>query len=128
MKDAHSVAGAWYITCKRVSGVKGAVMARVGQPFTCGIWTVRDGSQEEFVTRWTVLVNSAEALPGSEFFLLIQDRADAHRFISFGAWDEWETADAWRASEAFADAMRACRELCEDFRPNDSTLRVAIGT
>jgi heme-degrading monooxygenase HmoA len=63
-------------------------MSRIGQPFTCGIWTVRDGSEEEFVTRWTTLVSSAQALPGAEFFLLIQ----------------------------------------EDFRPNDSTLRVAIGT
>ena len=102
-------------------------MPRIGQPFTCGIWTVQDGREVEFVARWTALVASAEAMPGAESFLLIQDRQDAHRFISFGAWDEWATADKWRSSEAFGDAMRACRELCEDFRPNDSTLRVAIG-
>jgi quinol monooxygenase YgiN len=59
-------------------------------------------------------------------FHLIQDRQEPHRFISFGAWDEWSTADAWRSSEAFAERMRACRELCEDFRPNDSTLRAFI--
>ena len=103
-------------------------MSRLGQPFTCGIWIVRDGSEEEFVTRWTALVSSAQAFPGAEFFLLIQDRQDPHRFISFGAWDEWATADGWRGSEAFVSAMRSCRELCEDFRPNDSTLRVAVGT
>ena len=61
-------------------------MARIGQPFTCGIWTVRDGGEDEFVARWTALVSSAEAARGSESFLLIQDRADPHRFISFGAW------------------------------------------
>jgi heme-degrading monooxygenase HmoA len=88
---------------------------------------VRDGSEEEFVTRWTALVSSADAVPGAESFILIQDRQDPHRFISFGAWDDWTTADGWRASEAFVSAMSACRELCEDFRPNDSTLRVAIG-
>ena len=103
-------------------------MTRIGQPFTCGIWTVRDGSEEEFVTRWKALVGSAETLPGAESFMLIQDRQDPHRFISFGAWDEWTTADGWRSSEAFANALRACRELCEDFRSNDSTLRAAIGT
>ena len=103
-------------------------MTSIGQPFTCGIWTVRNGSQEEFVARWTTLVSSAAALPGAESFLLIQDRQDPHRFISFGAWDAWATADGWRSSEAFKDAMSACRELCEDFRPNDSTLRVAIGS
>ncbi len=70
---------------------------------------------------------SAEGVPGSETFLLIQDRADAHRFISFGTWADWAAVDTWRESEAFAGAMRACRELCDDFRPNDSTLRVAAG-
>ena len=28
-------------------------MTSIGQPYTCGIWTVRDGGEEEFVTRWT---------------------------------------------------------------------------
>jgi heme-degrading monooxygenase HmoA len=107
---------------------RGRVMNKVGQPFTCGIWTVRDGNEEEFVTRWKALVGSAEALPGAESFVLIQGRDDPHRFISFGAWDDWTSADEWRATEAFMSAMGACRELCEDFRPNDSTLRVAIGT
>jgi heme-degrading monooxygenase HmoA len=46
-------------------------MSKVGQPFTCGIWTVRDGSEEEFVTRWTALVSSADAVPGAESFILI---------------------------------------------------------
>jgi heme-degrading monooxygenase HmoA len=96
----------------------------VGQPFTCGIWTVRDGGEEEFVRRWTALVDSAES--GAELFVLIQDREDPHRFISFGAWQGWPDADGWRATEAFSNAMRACRELCDDFRPNDSTLRVLV--
>jgi heme-degrading monooxygenase HmoA len=102
-------------------------MTKIGQPYTCGIWTVRDGSEEEFVTRWTALVSSADAWPGAAF-RLIQDRQDPHRFISFGAWDDWASADGWRASDAFRDRMSGCRELCEDFRPGDSTLRVAIGT
>ena len=101
-------------------------MTSIGQPYTCGIWTVQDGSEEEFVARWTELVGSAGALSGAESFLLIQDRLDPHRFISFGAWDDWSTVDAWRSGDAFAGAMRACRELCDDFRPNDSTLRVAV--
>ena len=63
------------------------MMSKVGQPFTCEIWTVRGGSEEEFVTRWTALVSSAQALPGAESFALIQDRQDPHRFISFGAWE-----------------------------------------
>ena len=56
-------------------------MTKIGQPYTCGIWTVRDGGEEEFVTRWTALVSSADESPGGEHFLLIQDRQDPHRFI-----------------------------------------------
>ena len=99
-------------------------MATMQQPYTCGIWTVRDGSEEEFVSRWTALVESAGESGRS--FILIQGREDPHRFISFGVWDDWAAADAWRSTEAFGERMRACRELCEDFRPNDSTLRVAV--
>lgn len=102
-------------------------MTEIGQPYTCGHWTVRDGSEEEFVARWTELVSSAEALPGAGSFILIQDRQDPHLFISFGAWDDWTTANGWRESEEFTERMRACRELCEDFRPGDSTLRAAVG-
>lgn len=102
-------------------------LSRIDQPYTCGTWTVRDGSEEEFVARWTALVRSAGSLSGAESFILIQDRQDPHRFISFGAWDEWPTVDRWRSSEAFADRMRACRELCEDFRPGDSVLRASVG-
>jgi heme-degrading monooxygenase HmoA len=109
-------------------GEEGGPMTMIGQPYTCGIWTVRDGSEEEFVTRWTALVGSAGELSGAESFVLIQDRQDPHRFISFGAWDDWSSVDGWRGGEAFAERMRACRELCEDFRPGDSTLRAALGT
>ena len=101
-------------------------MTEIGQPYTCGTWTVRDGSEEEFVTRWTALVSSAKDFDGAQSFLLIQDRQDSRRFISFGAWDEWNTANEWRESEAFAQRMRACRELCDDFRPGDSTLRAVV--
>jgi heme-degrading monooxygenase HmoA len=103
-------------------------MTTIGQPYTCGIWTVREGSEEEFVKRWTELVSSAGAGPGAESFILIQGRQDPRRFVSFGAWDEWASADGWRQTEAFSERMRACRELCEDFQPGDSTLRGALGT
>jgi heme-degrading monooxygenase HmoA len=102
-------------------------MATIGQPYTSGAWTVRDGSEDEFVARWTEFVRTAvDGWPGAQSFVLIQDRGDPHRFISFGAWDDWAAVDGWRTSPAFAEHMRACRELCEDFQPGDSTLRAAL--
>ena len=46
--------------------------------------------------------------------------------LRFGISSDWDSVDTWRESDSFAGAMRACRELCVDFRPNDSTLRVAV--
>jgi heme-degrading monooxygenase HmoA len=102
-------------------------MPTIGRPYTCGIWTVRDGSEEEFVKRWTAMVQSGHGVPGSGTFTLIQDRQDRHRFISFADWEDWSVADGWRQTDAFAERMGSCRELCEDFRPNDSNLRVVLG-
>jgi hypothetical protein len=59
---------------------------------------------------------------------LIQDQNDPHKFISFGSWDGMEAANEWRSSDEFAKNMGACRELCDDFSPGDSTLRAALGT
>jgi heme-degrading monooxygenase HmoA len=101
-------------------------MAQVGQPYTSGVWTVRDGSQDEFVARWTKFVQTAAESPGAEAFVLIQDREDPRQFVSFGAWRDWDSVDAWRSSTVFAEHMGACRELCEDFRPGDSTLRAMV--
>src|SRR5438093_7810081 len=60
----------------------GGDMPRIGRLFTCGIWSVRDGSEEEFATRWTALVSSARQGTEAESFLLIPDRQDQCRFSS----------------------------------------------
>jgi hypothetical protein len=101
-------------------------MAQVGQPYTSGVWTVRDGSQDEFVARWTEFVRTAAESPNAESFILIQDRSDPRQFVSFGAWHDWDSVDAWRSSKpapcgmgpALSRHMRRtlCRELCDDFR------------
>jgi heme-degrading monooxygenase HmoA len=101
-------------------------MAQVGQPYTSGVWTVRDGSQDEFVARWTKFVRTAAESPGAEDFILVQDRSDLRQFVSFGAWHDWDSVDAWRSSTVFAAHMGACRDLCDDFRPGDSTLRARV--
>jgi heme-degrading monooxygenase HmoA len=94
-------------------------MAQVGQPYTSGSWTVRDGSQDEFVERWIKFVRTAADDSGAQSFTLIQDREGPRQFVSFGAWRDWDSVDAWRGSAVFAEHMRACRELCDNFHPGD---------
>jgi len=98
-------------------------MAEVGQRFTSGTWTVKEGSEDEFISRWTEFTTWAlKNSPGAEFFYLIRRDDDSRRFVSFGAWSDRDAVDAWRSSPEFAEMMGRCRALCDEFSPQDSTL------
>jgi len=104
-------------------------MAKVGQPYTSGNWIVKQGSEDEFIRRWTDFTEWALAnAPGAEHFVLIREDADPRHFVSFGAWEDAGSVKGWRERPEFQQRMAACRELCEDFRPSDSTLAAAVGT
>ena len=103
-------------------------MAKDGQPYTSGNWIVKEGSEKEFIARWTDFTEWALAnAPGAESFILIREVADPRRFVSFGAWEDAESVKAWRERPEFQQGLAACRALCEDFRPSDSTLAAAVG-
>jgi heme-degrading monooxygenase HmoA len=103
-------------------------MAKVGQPYTSGNWIVKSGSEEEFIARWTEFTEWALAnAPGAEHFVLIREIADPTHFVSFGAWEAPEAVEAWRSRPEFQQRLAACRALCEDFSPSDSTLAAAVG-
>ena len=103
-------------------------MAKVGQPYTSGNWIVKAGSEDEFIATWTEFTEWALAnAPGAEHFVLIREAADPRRFVSFGAWEDAGSVKAWREGPEFQQRLAACRSLCEDFRPSDSTLAAAVG-
>src|SRR5205809_7469183 len=103
-------------------------MGKIGQPYTSGNWIVREGNEDEFVSRWTEFTGwSLANAPGAETFILIRDAADPRHFLSFGAWGDAAQVAAWRDRPEFQQRLAACRELCEDFKPTDSILAAAVG-
>jgi len=103
-------------------------MAKVGQPYTSGNWIVKEGAEKEFVARWTEFTKWALGnAPGAESFVLIREVADPRRFVSFGAWEDAQSVKGWRERPEFQQRLAACRALCEDFQPSDSTLAAAVG-
>ena len=57
-------------------------MAKIGQPYSSGSWLVKEGSEEDFVSRWTIFVEwSLKNAPGLESGLLIQDSDNSRRFL-----------------------------------------------
>jgi heme-degrading monooxygenase HmoA len=98
-------------------------MAAKGQPYTSGHWVVKAGEEEEFVKRWTQFTEwSQKNAAGAETFGLIQDANDSRRFLSFGAWTDADSVDAWRGSEEFRQQLGRCREVCEEFEAHDYLL------
>src|SRR5437667_246743 len=71
-------------------------MAKVGQPYTSGNWIVNEGSEDEFIARWTEFTEWALAnAPGADHFVLIRETADPRRFVSFGAWEDAASPARW---------------------------------
>jgi heme-degrading monooxygenase HmoA len=83
--------------------------------YTLGIWTVKPGHEDEFVTAWHEFAEQTSAeFPGATATLL-RDRDQANRFISFGPWESLEQIARWRASDMFVNALGSIRPLLEDF-------------
>ena len=84
--------------------------------YTSGTWVVKTGREEEFIQAWDELATwtAAEISPGARAMLL-RDRDDPSRFVSFGPWESDEQVAAWRASEGFASRVGRIRELLDRF-------------
>jgi len=102
-------------------------MSSTGQAYTSGNWTVREGSEDDFVERWKAFVGwAADNVAGAGSFLLIRDSRDPRRFVSLGAWDDAGSVNDWRSRPEFAEYMGRCRELCDDFQAGDFTLTASV--
>lgn len=67
-------------------------MNNQNQPFTVGIWTVKEGNQKAFIAEWnSFAVWTSKHQAGSGMGYLLQDSADPQKFISFGGWNNSES-------------------------------------
>ena len=95
--------------------------------YAAGTWHVTDGSQDEFVQKWTELLEwTREEFPAMTEGLLIHDRNDAGHYFSFTGWDDEASRDAWKQSDGFKQRMGACRELCDRMVGSDYDLAASV--
>jgi quinol monooxygenase YgiN len=98
-------------------------MQKTGQSYSSGEWKVRAGSEEEFVQRWTTLIEgSLENAPGAGSFVLVRSTEDPTKFLSLGSWESQEAQQAWREMPRIQELLDQCRELCEEFDTHSHTL------
>lgn len=103
-------------------------MAEVGEPFTSGNWVVKEGREDEFITRWTEFVQWSIETMGHGAFdppVLIRETADPRHFVSFGGWSDPETVAKWRSHPEFPSRLGRARELCDEFVAGDYTVAAA---
>jgi heme-degrading monooxygenase HmoA len=87
-----------------------------GQAQASGNWHTSEGSEEEFVERWTSFLEWTKAtVPGFAGASLIRDVADPRHFVSFAIWESSDARSRWQAHEGFAERLGGCRALCDDF-------------
>ena len=105
-------------------------MMQTGQFYGLGDWLVREGSEEDFVERWTTFIewsldNAPGAVPGS--FVLVRGTEDPRRFLSIGAWENQDAREAWRQMPRMQELFTQCRELCEAVESHQYTLAASPG-
>jgi heme-degrading monooxygenase HmoA len=98
-------------------------MEKTGQSYSSGEWSVRAGSEEEFVQRWTTFIEwSLDNAGGAQSFVLVRSTQEPRKFLSLGAWESREAQEAWREMPRMRELLGQCRELCEEFETHAYTL------
>jgi quinol monooxygenase YgiN len=74
--------------------------------YTCGVWIVKDGKEDEFKQRWQAGADAAALEFAGVKFMLLQDRDDTRRFVSLGeGWRNAEQIEAARSLPSYQDSM-----------------------
>ena len=91
-------------------------MEKTAQSYSSGEWSVKAGSEGEFIEKWTTFIEwSLDNAPGAESFVLVRSTEDSRRFLSLGAWENQEAQGAWREMPRMQELLGQCRKLCEEF-------------
>jgi heme-degrading monooxygenase HmoA len=102
-------------------------MADSLETWASGDWMVKEGNEEAFVERWKAWLGwSSQNIEGFVSATLIRDTEDPRHFVSFSAWKDAASRDAWKSSPGFAEKFPAARELCDEFHGGDFQLAAAF--
>lgn len=96
------------------------------QPYTLGLWTVKEGKEDDFIAEWEGFAKwTSRNQHGARDAYLLRDLNNPRLFISFGPWDDAEAIATWRGRPEFKAFVAKAKELCDDFQPRSLVLAAA---
>jgi quinol monooxygenase YgiN len=88
----------------------------VNEPYTHGIWQVKQGRGEEFVAAWEEFAAwSMQQARGISWGVLLRDHADGQRFIGVGAWESADDIAFWRWDPGFEERFERLKALVDHY-------------
>jgi heme-degrading monooxygenase HmoA len=84
--------------------------------YTSGVWVVKPGEEDDFVTAWKEFVALGAEMPGSGSFRLLRDAEQPGRFMSFAPWETFDAQRAWRQHPDFEERFGHVTAHCDDFQ------------
>ena len=94
--------------------------------YTTGTWKPKPGEEDAFVEAWTAFAGWAGEQPGAGTLRLARDAADPGQFVSFGRWDSFDAAHAWKASPEFRERMSRVQQHVDQFTPAELEIVASI--
>jgi len=90
----------------------------MAETYTNGIWHVKAGEEDEFVTAWRDFASWASTWPGSGTLRLVRDVEEPTRYMSFAPWESHEAQGAWKANPEFPERIGRVKQHTTEFTPS----------
>ena len=94
----------------------------MGEAYSSGSWTVKEGEGEKFVEAWTEFAGWLSTMPGAGTARLVRDLSEPQRYLSFAPWESVESMHAWKSAPEFEERMAAVQEHVAEFTPSELEL------
>ena len=95
--------------------------------YTCGVWTAKEGREDEFARRWQETMDRVALEHPNLKFMLLRDRDNPRRFLSLAeGWRTQDDIETARESPQFQDAMASIWRMLESGEMSTLDLVAAI--
>lgn len=103
-------------------------MQLLGQTFRLGIWEVIPERSEQFIEAWQVSTDwLADTLEYDGIAVLLADKEDPLKFVSFATVPDIERVEEVMASDEFQDLWSEVMKNCEAVKPHRMHVVGSVG-